>query len=54
MTFPAKCGRRRDLVERERGCDAHRIALPAATGPATTQRFSDLGDLGGLEVLGRP
>lgn len=39
-------------VERERSGDAHRVALPAADGPAPAQRVADLGGLDGFEVLG--
>ncbi|MFB6539328.1 MULTISPECIES: hypothetical protein [Streptomyces] len=38
-------------MERDRGGGAHRAALPAADPPATAQRFADLGDIGGLDVL---
>jgi len=43
-----QCG----LVQRERGSDAHRVALPATDGPATAQGLANTGVLGALKVVG--
>lgn len=40
-------------MEGERSGHAYRVALLVAGNPAAAQRFADLGDLGGFEVLGQ-